>query len=142
MVRERGGEILKVGKDGIWRGSKTRLIVRCGNGHEWPADASNLVYATSWCPQCPNKGERITRAIFEATFGGKFPKSKPDWLLSKSAQKLELDGFNSVQRIAFEYQGSHHYSVDYVIAHDEIKRAACAANGIRLIEVEAVRSLI
>src|SRR6516225_7417206 len=59
--RRRGGEILKVGKD-----------------------------ATSWCPQCPNKGERITRAIFEATFGGKFPKSKPDWLLSKSAQKLEL----------------------------------------------------
>ena len=44
-----------------------------------------------------------------------------------------------MQRIAFEYQGSHHYSVDYVIAHDEIKRAACAANGIRLIEVEAVK---
>ena len=52
-----------------------------------------------------------------------------------------MDGFNSVQRIAFEYQGPHHYSVDYVIAHDEIKRAACAANGIRLIEVEAVGTL-
>jgi hypothetical protein len=34
-VRERGGEIVKVGKDGTWKGSKTRIVVRCANGHEW-----------------------------------------------------------------------------------------------------------
>ena len=85
MVRERGGEILKVGKNGVWTGSKTRLTLRCANGHEWSADASNVLYAGSWCPVCLHKGERIARAIFEATYGKPFPKSKPDWLVSKAA---------------------------------------------------------
>lgn len=89
-VRKRGGEIIKVGKEGIWKGSKTRLAIRCANGHEWSADASNLLYAGSWCPECMHKGERIVRAIFEATFSGRFPKSKPEWLVSKTGRKLEL----------------------------------------------------
>jgi hypothetical protein len=138
-VRQRGGEVVKIGKDGIWTGSKTRLVVRCGNGHEWAADASNLIYAGSWCPECLNKGERIVRAIFEATFGVKFPKLKPEWILSRKGRKLELDGYSEEKRIAFEYQGPHHNSVDYVIAHDAIKRAACTASGVQLIEVEAIK---
>jgi hypothetical protein len=87
-----------------------------------------------------NKGERIVRAIFEATFGGKFPKSKPQWLTSKKGRKLELDGYNQEQQIAFEYQGPHHYSIDHVMAHDEIKRVACGANDVRLIEVEFIKT--
>ena len=138
-VRQLGGEIVKIGSDGVWKGSKTRVVIRCANGHEWPADASNLLYAGSWCPSCLNKGERIVRAIFEATFGGRFPKSKPDWLVSKKGRKLELDGYYQEQRIAFEYQGPHHYSVDYVMEHDKIKRVACARNGVRLIEVDAIK---
>lgn len=139
VVRKRGGEIVKIGKDGIWKGSKTRLLLRCENGHEWSADASNLLYAGSWCPECLNKGEQIVRAIFEATFGGKFPKVKPDWLISNRGRKLELDGYNEQQHMAFEYQGPHHGSVDYVMAHDAIKRGACDTRGIRLIEVEAIK---
>lgn len=138
-VRQRGGEIVKVGKDGVWKGSKTRLLIRCANGHEWPADASNLLYAGSWCPECLNKGEQIVRAIFEATFGGKFPKSKPEWLVSPKGRKLELDGYNQQQQIAFEYQGPHHNSVDAVRMHDAIKRVACTENGVRLIEVGAIK---
>src|SRR5262249_41958984 len=113
--------------------------LRCANGHEWPADAANLLYAGSWCPECLNKGERIVRAIFEATFGGKFPKSKPEWLKSERGRKLELDGYNQHRQMAFEYQGPHHRSVDYVMAHDAIKREACAIRNIQLIEVEAIK---
>ena len=138
-VRQLGGEIVKVGSDGAWKGSKTRVIVRCANGHKWPADASNLLYAGSWCPSCLNKGERIVRAIFEETFGGSFPKSKPDWLVSKKGRRLELDGYNPERRIAFEYQGPHHYADVGVIAHDDIKRVACATKGVRLIEVDAIK---
>jgi hypothetical protein len=57
LVLERGGEIIRIGKDGAWNGSKTRLNLRCANRHEWSADASNLLYAGSWCPICLNKGE-------------------------------------------------------------------------------------
>jgi hypothetical protein len=138
-VRERGGEIISIGNDGIWKGSKTRLVIRCPNGHQWPADASNLLYAGSWCPECLVKGEQIVRAIFEETFGGKFPKSKPEWLVSSRGRKLELDGYNQQQKLAFEYQGPHHYLDDYVKVHDAVKRKNCAAKNIRLIEVEAIK---
>lgn len=139
VVRERGGEIVSVALDGKWIGSKTRLGLRCANGHEWSADASNIIYAGSWCPVCLNKGERIVRAIFEATFGAPFPKSKPDWLRSKTGRRLELDGYNTGRAIAFEYQGPHHFTEDAVKAHDAIKRQACADAGVRLIEVEAIK---
>jgi hypothetical protein len=139
VVRERGGEILSVGLDGRWIGSKTRLGLRCANGHEWSANASNIIYAGSWCPVCLNKGERIVRAIFEATFGVPFPKSKPDWLRSKTGRKLELDGYNARRAIAFEYQGPHHFTDEATKAHDRIKRQACADAGVRLIEVEAIK---
>jgi hypothetical protein len=139
VVRGRGGEIVKIRKDGIWKGSKTRLVLRCANGHEWQADASNLLYAESWCPECLNKGERIVHAIFETTFGGNFPKSRPEWLVSNKGRRLELDGYNEQRQLAFEYQGPHHQSGDYVITHDAIKREACVRRGIRLIEVEAIK---
>ena len=90
IVRDRGGELVRVGNDGVWNGSKTRVSLRCANGHEWRADASNIIYAGSWCPDCLNKGERIVRGIFEATFGVRFPKSRPAWLLSSKARNLEL----------------------------------------------------
>jgi hypothetical protein len=138
IVHGRGGEIVSIGKDGVWKGSKTRVVIKCANGHQWPADASNLIYAGSWCPDCLNKGERIVRAIFEATFGGAFPKAKLRWILSKKGRKLELDGYNQQLQIAFEYQGPHHSLVDYVKVHDAIKREACEARNVRLIEVEAV----
>ena len=35
-VRQLGGEIVKVGSDGVWKGSKTRMVIRCANGHEGP----------------------------------------------------------------------------------------------------------
>jgi hypothetical protein len=137
-VRQLGGEIVKVEGDGVWKSSKTRVVVRCANGHEWPADASNLLYAGSWCPNCLNKGERIVRAIFEVTFGGKFPKSKPEWLVSKKGRKLELDG-------SIRNRGSLLNIRDHIITRSNTSlntirlRRPRAANRVRLIEVDAIK---
>jgi hypothetical protein len=138
VVAERGGEIVDI-VGGIWQGSKTYVKIRCADGHDWPASASNLRYAGSWCPNCRHKGERIVRAIFEATFNAKFSKSKPAWLPSPKKRNLELDGYNEHLRLAFEYQGPHHDQDAYVRTHDQLKRDGCGLRGIRLIEVQAVK---
>ena len=139
FVAARGGEIVGIVDGGTWKGSKTSLTIRCADGHEWPVSVDNLMHAGSWCPNCRHKGERIVRAIFEATFGAKFPKSKPSWLRSPKARGLELDGYNEHLRLAFEYQGPHHEQDDNVKVHDQLKREVCSQGGIQLIEVQAVK---
>jgi hypothetical protein len=139
VVSERGGEIVDIVGGGTWKGSRTRLTIRCADGHDWSVTVDNLVHAGSWCPNCRHKGERIVRAIFEATFGGKFPKTRPTWLRWAGPQSLELDGYNEALRLAFEYQGPHHDNDALVKAHDALKRAACMRRGIRLIEIQAVK---
>jgi hypothetical protein len=125
LVQGRGGEIVQV-LDAQWNGLRTRLEIRCADGHEWNVTAGNLVHAGSWCPECRNKGERIVRAIFEATFGTRFPKSRPSWLQAATGKKLELDGYCESLRLAFEYQGPHHFAEESVRATDTLKRKACA----------------
>ena len=139
VVGSRGGEIVRVLGERGWNGLGTRLRVRCEYLHEWDVTADNLMHAGSWCPKCRNKGERITRAIFEATFiGSAFPKLKPDWLALATARKLELDGYSESLRLAFEYQGYHHEKAD-VKATDALKLEACRKNGVQLIEVIGVK---
>ena len=136
-IEERGGEIVQILGDGVWKGLGTRLHVRCANGHEWEASANNLMHKNSWCPNCRLKGERIVRAILEATFGAKFPK-KSKWLKTTTGRKLELDGYCEALHLAFEYQGPRHYTDHHVIATDALKRQACKDNGIKLMEIEWV----
>jgi hypothetical protein len=139
LVAERGGEIVDIVAGETWKGKKTRLTIRCADGHDWPASVDNLMHAGSWCPNCRHKGERIVRAIFEATFNVKFQKSKPAWLRSPKARGLELDGYSEHLRLAFEYQGPHHEQDANVRVHDQLKRDACSRGGIQLIEVQAVK---
>lgn len=138
LVKERGGEIVRV-LDAQWRGLTTKLRIRCADFHEWDVAANNLMHAGSWCPECRNKGERIVRAIFETTFGTKFPKSKPDWLASATGRRLELDGYSESLRLAFEYQGPHHYALDSVRETDALKREACSNHAVQLVEIEAIK---
>ena len=136
LLEERGIEIIAPPGDEDWRGSETRLRVRCANGHPWDAEASNLIYAKNGCPECPQIGERIARGIFEATFGSKFLKCRPRWLKEETGQSLELDGYSGSLKLAFEYQGPHHFTDDDVRERDILKRQACLKQGVKLIEVE------
>ncbi len=122
--------------DGRWKGSKTRVKLLCANGHPWDAEVSNLIYAGSGCPDCPEPGERIARGIFEATFGSKFLKCRPRWLKEETGQALELDGYSGSLKLAFEYQGPHHFTDDDVRERDILKRKACMKHGVKLVEIE------
>lgn len=67
----------------------------------------------------------------------------PDWLrFQKSGAKMELDLYVPRLRLAFEYQGAHHYDdipffgfVHQYRARDEAKAQACEAANVTLIEV-------
>jgi hypothetical protein len=139
LIKKRGGEVIEVVGAGGWQGLRTRLKVHCADFHEWIVTASSLMHAGSWCPECRNRGERIARAIFEATFGTRFPKSKPDWLALTTGRKLELDGYSESLQIAFEYQGPHHFTRDDIKVTDALKREACSKHGVRLVEIEAIK---
>lgn len=138
-VFERGGRIVGIVGGKKWEGLGTRLQVACANAHEWEVDANSLIHSGSWCPYCGPKGERIVRGIFEATFGDKFPKTKPAWLAKRTGRKLELDGYCGKLNLAFEYQGPHHEQHETVAATDALKRAACRGHGVTLVEVVAVK---
>ncbi len=137
VVRSRGGQI--AGVVGEWKGGRTRLKIRCANAHEWQVAASSLVFAKSWCPECLYAGERIVRAIFEETFDLAFPKVRPAWMPSPKGRRLELDGYNKVLAIAFEYQGPHHDVDSEVRRHDALKRLYCREQEVLLIEIPFIR---
>jgi hypothetical protein len=138
LVAARGGHIVEI--MGRWAGLRTRLRVRCAYGHEWSVIARNLVHAGSWCQNCRGGyGEQLVRAIFETTFGVKFPRARPSWMRSKKGRALELDGYNEEVRLAFEYQGPHHLTDTAVKQRDAIKRNFCRRRGVRLVEVNAVK---
>lgn len=103
IAEERGGMCLST----IYHGSKTNLRWQCGFGHQWPATPNNIKIMGSWCPKCKiNVGEELVRATLEEAFPGHdFDRTRREtWM-----EGLELDGYNEVLRLAFEYQGIQHY---------------------------------
>jgi len=83
--------------------------------------------------------------LFEKIFNCDFVKKRYKWILSPKGKKLELDGYNEELKLAFEYQGEHHYNISsfkltkkelkYIQKCDQIKRDKCKEKGITLIEV-------
>ena len=142
IITEKGGRILAIAGDGVWRGGRTPLRLECARGHRWTATAGNLVHRHSWCGGgCQSRfGERIARAILETTFGAAFPVTRPDWMPygASGRHRLTLDGYNDDLKIAFEYQGPHHLT-QHVVATDKKKQDACRKHGVRLIVIESVR---
>jgi hypothetical protein len=82
------------------------------------------------------------------------PSASPAWLRSEEARRgLILDGFNEENSVAFEYHGAQHYETVDVFhkrgrtlenqrARDERVRALCAVNGIRLLEIPCMDSVL
>ena len=93
------------------------------------------------------KNEERCREIFEGIFQRPFPKIRPNWLKRSSTGKnLELDGYNSDLKLAFEYNGSQHTKFGPMhrgkisAFHDQLERdrleaQLCAQNGVKLIVI-------
>ena len=94
-----------------------------------------------------SKGENLCRRVLEKFYERQFPKVRPDFLLNpETGQNLELDGYNSELKIAFEYNGIQHYEypntfhktekefIDQV-RRDMFKKEICNQLGIHLISI-------
>jgi len=125
----------------------------CGDGHRWNAIVNNVINLESWCKVCKNnRGEQVTRFIFESLSGELFPTKRPDWLrLPGNKRSLELDGFNENLKVAFEHQGRQHYQSnklnsrffnDSVLKNDRDKLEICKQMGVKVLEVPQVGGLI
>ena len=104
--------------------------------------------AGNGCPKCiQGFGEYFVVLVFSILFNEVFIKSRPNWIVNpKTNRKLELDGYCEKLKLAVEYQGIQHEEIvakfgmtqeDLVYGKykDQIKREACKANGVLLIEV-------
>lgn len=121
---------------------------QCKHSHEFSSKYSTIKSQKVWCPYCSSGvGERVCRFVFESLFGVPFTKVRPDWLLNREGNRLELDGFSDHVKIAFEHNGKQHYSEKYhrgtekLIRDDTIKKEHCKQNGITLIVVPEIPSL-
>jgi hypothetical protein len=135
IAKERGGKCLseKYGPMLKWQ---------CRQGHQWEASPHNIKFGT-WCPKCTvYREERKCRLIFEKLLNKKMPCSHPKWL-RYNGRKLELDGYNSQLKIAFEYQGEQHFKhlkhfgLDRKFKmqqeNDKVKIELCEKRDIKLI---------
>ena len=91
--------------------------------------------------------ETKCKMIFENIYGVEFPKMRPAFLRNPETNKnLELDGYNKMLGIAFEYNGSQHYfynpyfhkdmsAFENQVKHDNLKASLCKKHGIHLIVI-------
>lgn len=123
--------------------AKTPLTFQCCIcTNYWTTPFNHIKYSNSGCPHCASyRSERICRELFQSFIGYNFPKKRPKFL-----KGLELDGFCTELKLAFEYQGQQHFEyVPYfhrekdALANqqerDQRKRDLCKDNDIILIEV-------
>jgi hypothetical protein len=123
------------------------IKVKCANGHVVAQTLSKIVNGHGGCPLCFSpREEAIVQHYLEYFLGIRFDqvRKRPVWLYKLAGQRLELDGYCTEWKLAFEYQGEHHYkAVGYmrgsalsgVQARDAAKAAACKAAGVLLIVV-------
>jgi hypothetical protein len=127
-----------------YKSSKTDLLFRCKNGHEFYESWSDIKHVMRWCPKCSrNKliGESLARQILEHLLSIKLPST-----FIPELNGLQLDGYHKSKKIAFEYQGYQHFTEDShfhqksarfqaQLERDELKKKLCQKNDITLIEI-------
>lgn len=99
-------------------------------------------------PQGSSKGEARCREFLEFTFGKRFEKTRPSFLVNPvTSQTLELDCYNEELRLAVEYNGEQHYRFNKMMHQnskdgfrnlqyrDHVKKELCERHGIHLIVV-------
>ena len=124
--------------------NEVKLDFECKAGHKFQKSWSAVKNSLRWCPKCSqNKliGETLARLILEHLLQLKLPS-----VYIKEMEGLQLDGYNSKNRIAFEYQGYQHYTenshfhsdqsrYNSQIERDKYKKQLCKKNKITLIEI-------
>lgn len=128
--------------------TRTKLTLCCSNcNHVWTAK-----WYVKVCPECGPTGmisESATRELLEKLTHHKFGKKQLEWARENGKMPLELDGYNQVLQMAFEYQGQQHYRpVDFGSGrkqaieklrrqqlNDNRKRFLCRYHGVFLIVV-------
>ncbi len=128
-----------------------KLVWKCSlDEHDsWLADYNSVVNTGTWCPQCSefHYKEHLIRNMLNYLLDADFKKSRPKWNLNPKTNKpLELDGYAKELKIAFEFQGEHHYkdgvfhknsvSLEYTKYKDSIKKQNCLKNNIKLLIVD------
>lgn len=106
----------------------------------------------SWCPLCLGNfffGEEVTRFYLESIFKTKFHKSYPNWLVNRDGNRMELDGYNEILKIAFEHHGQQHYkptnrgktpqkTFEEIQDRDMQKIELCRKKGIKLLIIPSI----
>jgi thiol-disulfide isomerase/thioredoxin len=128
---------------------KKPLLWECEKKHIWMASWDNIHNGDgSWCPECVYcKTEFICRQLLEQKLNIKFNKIR----FYYKNKRLEFDGYNKENRIAFEYQGYQHYVYpnrfhktveifEKAKQRDELKKQYCIANNIDLILIPYTES--
>jgi hypothetical protein len=124
--------------------NEAKMHFECHSGHKFQKSWSAVKNSLRWCPKCsPNKliGETLARLILEHLLKLELPS-----VYIKEMEGLQLDGYNSKNRIAFEYQGYQHYTKNShfhsnerryysQIERDKYKKQLCKKNKITLIEI-------
>ncbi len=130
-------------------GTKKELTWKCENNHIWTSKYVNVVLSNSWCPQCSKyyQSEHKVRNLLNYLLNTEFHSSRPSWNINPKTNKpLELDGYSEKLKLAFEYQGEHHYEVgihnntledlEYIQFKDKIKIENCLKEGVELLIID------
>lgn len=142
---DRGFKVLKIkgngrSKDRVWH-------LRCTAGHEFQKQGHRL-WTREKCPKChcPSIEENAARLLVEAHFSKSFPNVHPEWFTSEEGNVMEIDMYNEELKIAFEYNGKHHYEPIFgeealakTQLRDEYKKTLCESFGIKLIQIKAIK---
>ena len=142
LGESRGGKCLST----EYKNDMSKIIWQCAENHIWEATPNNIKRG-KWCPTCNSGiGERVCRLSFEKIFHTHFNKVRPNWLRNKSGFVLELDGYNEELKLAFEHQGTQHYSLKAnhrfvkpnLEQNDKEKAEMCKAKGVTIIYIPEV----
>lgn len=115
----------------------------------WKSKYNTVLGNKSWCPECGiyYHKENQCRKLLEYLLGFSLEKARPKWNINpRTNNLLELDGYNIDNKIAFEYQGRHHYqdnvfknanqTLEVIQFKDSIKAQHCREQGITLIIID------
>ncbi|HET8964099.1 MAG TPA: hypothetical protein VFM99_09390 [Chitinophagales bacterium] len=142
LVESRGGKLLS----NTYKNDMTKVLCMCAENHIWEVTPNNMKRG-KWCPTCNSGiGERVCRLAFEKIFQRHFNKVRPEWLRNNSGNVMELDGYNKELKLAFEHQGTQHYSEksnhrfvkENLAQNDKEKFEICNSRGVSIVYIPEV----